>query len=132
MHFQRPPAAQAKLVSAVSGEIFDVAVDIRLGSPWYGQWEGVVLSGSNRCLLYVPAGFAHGFCVLSGEADVTYKVTSEYDPDCEAGIRWDDPEIRIEWPISEPIVSSRDAGLPSLDSVASPFSYRSEGTEQSL
>jgi dTDP-4-dehydrorhamnose 3,5-epimerase len=132
MHFQRPPAAQAKLVSAVRGDVFDVAVDIRRGSPWYGQWVGVVLSESNRHLLFVPAGFAHGFCVLSDAADVTYKVTAEYDPDRDAGIRWDDPEICIEWPVSEPTVSSKDTGLPSLASIMSPFCYGSEGAEQSL
>lgn len=114
LHYQKRPGAQAKLVMALRGEIFDVAVDIRRGSPTYGRWVGTVLSDENRRLLYVPEGFAHGFCVLSEQADVLYKVTAEYARDLDRGIRWDDPEIGIRWPISDPILSEKDAALPLL------------------
>ena len=114
LHFQKPPFAQGKLVGALSGEVFDVAVDIRKDSPTYLQWVGVVLTGSARQMVYVPPGFAHGFCVLSEAADVVYKVTAEYRPGYDAGIRWDDPSIGIDWPISEPVLSAKDAALPLL------------------
>ena len=114
LHYQKEPMAQAKLVMVASGEIFDVAVDIRQGSPTYGCWVGEKLSVSNRRMLYVPVGFAHGFCVLSQEADLLYKVTAEYAPDCERGIAWNDPDIGIEWPVQAPKLSKRDAGLPLL------------------
>jgi dTDP-4-dehydrorhamnose 3,5-epimerase len=96
------------------GQVFDVAVDIRRGSPTYGQWVGEVLSDQDFCMLYIPVGFAHGFCVLSDEADFCYKVTAEYAAELERGILWNDPDIGIEWPISEPILSARDAQLPPL------------------
>ncbi len=114
LHYQKHPAAQAKLVSVVRGEIFDVAVDIRQGSPTYGRWVAAMLSASNHQMLYVPEGFAHGFCVLSEEADVWYKVSSEYSPDHERGIIWNDPDIGIQWPIQEPLISSRDGQYPIL------------------
>jgi len=114
LHYQRLPKAQGKLVRAVVGEIFDVAVDIRKGSPTYGKWVGEKLSAGNIQMLYIPPGFAHGFCVLSKEAEVIYKVTEEFSPEHDAGIIWNDPEIGIDWPIEYPIVSAKDTGLPRL------------------
>ena len=114
LHYQKHPKAQGKLVRALSGEFFDVAVDIRRESPTYGRWVGEVLSAENRCMLYLPPGVAHGFCVLSDEAALAYKVTAEYAPDLERGIRWDDPQIGITWPIADPILSAKDASLPLL------------------
>ena len=123
LHYQNPPKAQGKLVRAVVGEIFDVAVDIRKGSPTYGKWVGVRLSAENKRMLYIPPGFAHSFCVLSDVAEVVYKVTEEYAPECEAGIIWNDPEIGIEWPIADPIVSPKDAKWPTLREAANGFRY---------
>ena len=111
MHFQRYPG-QAKLVSVISGTIFDVAVDIRPKSPTWGKWEGVFLDGIKGEQLFVPVGFAHGFCVMSDEAHVLYKVSSVYDSQEEKGFAFDDPDIGIEWPISDPIVSERDRTSP--------------------
>ena len=113
LHFQVAPG-QGKLVRCVRGAIWDVAVDLRKASPTYKRWEGVELSDANHRQLFVPVGFAHGFCVLSEVADVAYKLTSYYDPVTEAGIKWDDPEVGVEWPISEPQLSERDQGAPSL------------------
>jgi dTDP-4-dehydrorhamnose 3,5-epimerase len=114
LHYQKAPKAQGKLVSVLRGRIFDVAVDIRRASPTYGQWVGKELSDEDCQMLYIPAGFAHGFCVLSAEADVVYKVTEEYARELDRGVLWSDPEIGIRWPLSEPILSARDAGLPLL------------------
>lgn len=114
LHFQRPPQAQGKLVAVAAGRIFDVAVDIRKGSATWGRWVAATLSADNAHMLYVPSGFAHGFCALSDEADVVYKVTAEYAPKLDAGIRWNDPEIGIAWPIDEPLLSEKDADLPLL------------------
>jgi dTDP-4-dehydrorhamnose 3,5-epimerase len=105
---------QGKLVRAVRGEMFDVAVDIRVGSPCFGRWTGAVLSGTNFRQLYIPAGFAHGFCVLSDEVDVEYKCTDVYVPGDELTIAWNDPEIAIRWPTAEPILSEKDRGAPPL------------------
>jgi dTDP-4-dehydrorhamnose 3,5-epimerase len=114
LHFQmqRP---QAKLVQAVTGEIFDVVVDIRPGSATFGQWAGVRLSEQNKRQVFIPAGFAHGFCVLSPTAHFLYKCTEIYDPDDEGGIIWSDPSIGIAWPIGEPIISEKDRRFPPLD-----------------
>lgn len=108
LHLQRPPKAQAKLVRVVEGEIFDVVADIRPDSPTYGKWVSVVLSSENRLSLFVPAGYAHGFCVVSPEAQVVYKTTDEYAPELESGVRWDDPLLAIPWPCGEPLLSERD------------------------
>ena len=97
--FQKAPEAQAKLVKVVRGAIFDVAVDIRRDSPTFGQWQGVSLTEENGQMFYIPAGFAHGFCVLSEEVDFTYKVSAEYAPTLDRGVRWDDPAIGIDWPV---------------------------------
>ncbi len=117
LHYQRAPKAQGKLVRVVVGEIFDVGVDIRKGSPTYGKWVGERLSAENKRMLYIPPGFAHGFCVLSEVAEVLYKTTEEYAPEYDAGIRWNDPEIGIRWPIEHPILSQKDAALPRLREV---------------
>lgn len=112
LHYQREPKAQGKLVRVIVGEIFDVAVDIRADSPNYGKWFGATLSADNRKSLYIPPGFAHGFCVTSAEAEVIYKTTAEYAPDHEFGIRWDDPALGIEWPVTTPTLSERDRVWP--------------------
>ncbi|MCA9522819.1 MAG: dTDP-4-dehydrorhamnose 3,5-epimerase [Myxococcales bacterium] len=114
LHFQKPPHAQGKLVCALAGRIFDVAVDIRDGSPTFGRWQAVELSDENRSLFWVPEGFAHAFLVLSETATVIYKVTREYAPTYDSGIRWDDPSLAITWPIAEPLVSPKDARLGTL------------------
>jgi dTDP-4-dehydrorhamnose 3,5-epimerase len=114
LHYQKAPCAQGKLVFVSKGTIFDVAVDIRKYSLSYGQWVGATLSGENGHMLYVPAGFAHGFCVLSEEAYVTYKVTAEFNPELDRGIIWNDPDLRIAWPVESPLLSPKDARLPCL------------------
>jgi dTDP-4-dehydrorhamnose 3,5-epimerase len=116
LHFQTEPG-QAKLVRCPRGAIFDVAVDLRRGSPTYGQWEGHLLDDVKHRQLYVPVGFGHGFAVLSEVADVTYLVSSLYDPATEAGIAWDDPEVGVEWPVPEPLLSERDKSAPALSEV---------------
>ncbi|RMF81742.1 MAG: dTDP-4-dehydrorhamnose 3,5-epimerase [Nitrospirae bacterium] len=113
LHYQlRHP--QGKLVRVVAGEIFDVAVDIRRSSPHFGEWAGAVLSAENRRLLYIPPGFAHGFCVTSDLAEVVYLCTDFYDPEDDRGILWSDPEIDIHWPITEPVLSRKDRNQPLL------------------
>jgi dTDP-4-dehydrorhamnose 3,5-epimerase len=114
LHFQRAPKMQAKLVRAIEGEIFDVVVDIRKESPTFGRWEVVLLSAENRRSIYVPAGYAHGFCVTSAEAQVVYKTSAEYAPELEGGVRWNDPALAIPWPIAGPILSRRDEQWPNL------------------
>jgi dTDP-4-dehydrorhamnose 3,5-epimerase len=124
LHYQKAPKAQGKLVAAIRGTIFDVAVDIRRDSPTYGQWVGEILSDDNHRLLYVPPGFAHGFCVLSEVADVLYQVTAEYAPDLDRGIIWNDPEINVAWPIAEPQLSPKDAAQPRLCDADNDFTYQ--------
>jgi dTDP-4-dehydrorhamnose 3,5-epimerase len=123
LHYQVPPKAHAKLISVPYGKILDIAVDLRRDSPYYSQWVGTELSEENRHQLYIPVGFAHGFLVLSEEATITYKISAEYAPECEAGIRWDDPTIGIEWGIDNPVLSQRDPIQPSLGDAKHPFSY---------
>jgi len=113
LHYQTHPG-QAKLIRAVHGAIWDVAVDIRPGSPTLGKWFGMELSAKNKQMLFIPVGFAHGFCVTSETAEVLYKVSSVYNAQTEAGIMWNDPDIGIEWPVPEPVLSNRDQGNPSL------------------
>jgi dTDP-4-dehydrorhamnose 3,5-epimerase len=113
LHYQLKQA-QGKLIYVVKGEIFDVAVDIREGSPTFGKWLGARLSEENRKQIYVPEGFAHGFCVLSEQADVIYKCTDFYSPDDEYGINWADTEIGIEWPVKDPVLSDKDIKNPML------------------
>ena len=117
LHFQLAPG-QAKLVRCVRGEIFDVAVDLRRDSPTFGRWEGHVLDDQTHRQLFVPAGFGHGFCVLSELADVSYLLSSPYDPATEAGIAWDDPDVGVEWPVDEPLLSQRDINAPRLAELA--------------
>lgn len=112
LHYQKRAKAQGKLVRVLSGEIFDVVVDIRRQAPTYGQWVGIALSAASHLSLYVPPGFAHGFCVLSAEAGVLYKTSWEYAADAERGIVWNDPDLDIHWPMTRPVVSSKDAALP--------------------
>ena len=97
LHYQINPKAQGKLIRCIRGEIFDVAIDIRKSSPNFGKWMGDILSADNKKMFYIPVGFAHGFLTLSDVAEITYKTTEEYNPDCEKGIRWDDPDIGIDW-----------------------------------
>jgi dTDP-4-dehydrorhamnose 3,5-epimerase len=117
LHYQigRP---QAKLIWVARGEIYDVAVDLRRGSPTFGRWEGAVLSSENHRQIYVPEGFAHGFCVLSEEATVVYKCSDFYAPSEERGLRWDDPQVGIRWPVRDPILSDKDRALPTLEEIA--------------
>lgn len=113
LHFQEP-RAQGKLVQVTSGTVFDVAVDIRRGSPRFGEWVGVELSSERHDQLWVPPGFAHGFCVLSESADFHYKCTDYYAPECEHGVAWNDPDLGIEWPVDQPLLSPKDAAAPRL------------------
>jgi dTDP-4-dehydrorhamnose 3,5-epimerase len=114
LHYQKNPKAQGKLVCCIQGAIFDVSVDIRKGSPHYGKWAGAELSGETRQMLYVPPGFAHGFQVLSESAEVLYKCTEEYSPADDRGIIWNDPDIRISWPLNNPVLSAKDRIHPLL------------------
>ncbi len=123
LHFQKTAKAQAKLVSVIKGEIYDVAIDIRKNSPTYGKWVSEVLSEKNHNLLYIPEGFAHGFCVLSEEADVLYKVSNEYSPEYEHGIIWNDHNLGIQWPVSKPIISNKDSELPLLENSENDFVF---------
>lgn len=107
LHFQKPNP-QGKLVYVLAGEVFDVAVDIRVGSPTFGQWESVVLSSENRRQFYVPPGFAHGFCVTSETALFAYKCTDLYNPAAEGSVLWNDPDLAIPWPVSDPELSAKD------------------------
>ncbi|MGA2507208.1 MAG: dTDP-4-dehydrorhamnose 3,5-epimerase [Chitinispirillaceae bacterium] len=121
LHFQVPPAAQNKLVRVTSGAICDVVVDLRKSSSTFGKWLSFDLSARNFRQLYVPAGFAHGFCTLEDNTEVQYKVDCPYSPTHDSGIRWNDPDIAIVWPIKEPIISDKDGNLPYLKNFASPF-----------
>ena len=117
LHYQNPHI-QGKLVSVIQGEVFDVAVDIRIGSPTFGQWTGAVLSGENHRQLWIPPGFAHGFCVLSDTVYFAYKCTDIYVPSAESGIAWDDPDIGIVWPVKDVVLSDKDKIYPRLKDVA--------------
>ena len=117
LHFQTAPG-QAKLVRCLRGKVWDVAVDLRRSSPTYGRWEGHELDDESHRQLFVPVGFAHGFCVLSDVADVHYRLSSYYDPATEAGIAWDDPDVGVEWPLAGPQLSKRDRTAPRLAEIA--------------
>ena len=124
LHFQAPPHAQAKLVRCGRGAIFDVAVDIRRGSPTYGHWEGYELSAENGYQLYVPVGFLHGFITLEPDSEIVYKCSDYYAPESEGSVLWSDPEIGIEWPTdSDPILSAKDTVAPLLSDLESPFIF---------
>ena len=122
LHFQAPPCAQGKLVRCGRGAIFDVAVDIRRGSPTYGQWEGYELTADNGHQLYVPAGYAHGFVTIAPDSEIVYKCTDYYSPEAEGAVRWN--SCGIEWPLSgDPILSDKDSIAPALVDFESPFIY---------
>ncbi len=125
LHFQTAPFAQAKIVRTTRGAILDVAVDVRAGSPTYGAHVAVELSDSNWTQLYVPVGFAHGFCTLTPDVEVIYKVTAGYSPEHEGGVLWNDPDIGVDWPIAdgEATLSARDLEWPSFSEFKSPFSF---------
>ncbi|NTV41839.1 MAG: dTDP-4-dehydrorhamnose 3,5-epimerase [Syntrophobacteraceae bacterium] len=110
---------QGKLVMALQGEVYDVAVDIRRGSPTFGRWVGTVLSSKDYRQIYIPEGFAHGFCVLSETASVLYKCTDFYAPAEERGLRWDDPRLAIDWPVPDPVLSEKDGVYPTLETIPS-------------
>jgi dTDP-4-dehydrorhamnose 3,5-epimerase len=114
LHFQQPPHAQTKLVRVVSGAVLDVIVDLRKSSPTFGKWEAVELSEHNHRMLYVPKGLAHGFCAIEDQSVMVYKVDQPYEPSADGGILWNDPDLRIDWPVENPIVSAKDQNLPRL------------------
>jgi dTDP-4-dehydrorhamnose 3,5-epimerase len=117
LHIQLPPRAQAKLIRVLDGEIFDVAVDARIGSPTWGRHVSARLSSENHHQLFVPTGFLHGFVVLSERAEVEYKCSQLYAPECELAVRWDDPALGVPWPVEEPLLSPRDRAAPTLEEV---------------
>lgn len=126
LHFQTAPAAQDKLIRVLKGSIFDVAVDIRNGSPTYGKWVSCVLSAEKFNQLLIPKGFAHGFLTLEPDTEVLYKVTAPYAPACDRSIRWNDPAIGIAWPLApgqQPILSGKDAAAPLLATIASDITF---------
>ena len=124
LHFQAPPHAQAKLVRCGRGALFDVAVDIRRGSPTYGEWKAYELTAENGEQLYIPVGFAHGFVTLEPDSEIVYKCSDYYAPETEGAILWSDPYIGIDWPIgSDPILSDKDAVAPLLSDLESPFIF---------
>ena len=127
LHYQLEPHAQGKLVMVLRGKIFDVALDIRRGAPTFGQWVGQELSDQDGYQLYIPPGFAHGFCVLSEEVDILYKTTGEYAPLAERGLRWNDPAVGIRWPFAAPTLSPKDAQLPLLAEAETNFVYSPGG-----
>lgn len=121
LHFQTPPHAETKLVRVSAGAVFDVFVDLRRDSETYGQWDSVELSAENGRLVYIPRGFAHGYCTLTDKAVVFYKVDQYFAPDAQGGLRWDDPTLGIRWPTRDPVLSERDRDLPTFDKFESPF-----------
>ena len=124
LHFQSPPHAQAKLVRCGRGRLFDVAVDLRRGSPTYGKWAGVELSAENGLQLYIPAGFGHGFVTREPDTEIVYKCSDYYAPECDGGIRWNDPDIAVDWGVSEAAgISDKDAKAPLLADFDSPFTW---------
>lgn len=121
LHFQLPPNAQTKLVRVTRGAAYDVAVDLRKNSPTYGKWQGFELTAENFNMLYVPQGFAHGFCTLEENTEVMYKNDNFYAPESEAGLRWNDPTLNIDWPVKDPMLSEKDANAPFFRDFKSPF-----------
>jgi dTDP-4-dehydrorhamnose 3,5-epimerase len=126
LHYQKEPEAQGKLIRCVVGEVFDVAVDLRKGSPSYAKWVSATLSAENRQMIWVPEGFAHGVLTTSDTSEVLYKVTCEYSPTCDRVIRWNDPQIAVKWPVCEPILSKKDADAPLLVDAENNFVWRKQ------
>lgn len=126
LHFQAPPHAQDKLVRVTRGRVLDVAVDIRRGSPTYGQYVSAILDAENGAQLLVPKGFAHGFVTLAADTEFLYKVSDTYAPECDAGLIWNDPQLNIDWQLGDlaPVLSEKDRQLPTLADFVSPFLYR--------
>ncbi len=132
LHFQLPPAAQAKLVRVTSGAVFDVAADLRKGSPTFGAWYGAILSAGNFRQMLIPRGFAHGYLTLVPDTEFLYKVDAPYAPDRDAGLAWDDPDLAVAWPLAEhgiaaPVLSDKDRRLPGLANFLSPFTFAPPG-----
>lgn len=123
LHYQKNPNAQGKLIYCIKGKIFDAAVDIRKGSPTFRRWVSAVLTGENKNMIYIPQGFAHGFCVLSDTAEVMYKCTNEYSPDDDRGIIWNDSDINIDWPVKAPVLSEKDMMHPYLSKYENNFIF---------
>jgi dTDP-4-dehydrorhamnose 3,5-epimerase len=121
LHFQRPPHAETKLVRVARGAVFDVFVDLRANSPTYGRWDSIDLTAENMKCVYIPKGFAHGYCTLSDDSLVLYKVDSCYAPDAEGGIRWNDSGLAIPWPVESPVLSAKDSQWPSFREFLTPF-----------
>lgn len=121
LHFQKPPYAQSKLIRVIKGAVLDVVVDLRKSSSTYGQWRSFELSETNFTMIFVPAGFAHGFLTLQPNTEVQYKVDNFYAPNHDSGIRWNDPVLNISWPVTNPILSDKDGKLPFLSDLESPF-----------
>lgn len=132
LHFQRPPVAQAKLVRVSRGAVFDVAVDLRQGSPTFAKWYGAVLSAANFKQLLIPRGFAHGYLTLEPDTEFLYKVDAPYSPELDAGLAWNDPDLAVAWPLAEhgiaaPVLSDKDQRLPSWADFVSPFTFTPPG-----
>jgi len=131
LHFQAPPHAQAKLVRVTKGRVWDVAVDIRVGSPTFGRWVSAELSAENDQQMFIPEGFAHGFLTLEPGTEFLYKVSSVYAPEADGGVRWDDPQLKLPWPLEGieggPQLSEKDVALPTLAELDSPFTYSHAG-----
>ncbi|MFY0518409.1 dTDP-4-dehydrorhamnose 3,5-epimerase [Lysinibacillus sp. UGB7] len=126
LHYQLEPYAQTKLVRVTKGAVYDVIVDIRTGSPTYGQWEGFILSEDNKRQLLIPQGFAHGYCTLVKNTEFQYKVDNYYSPEHDRGIAWNDPALNIDWPTSSPILSEKDTVHPNLKDLECQFIYKSK------
>jgi len=127
LHYQLRPAAIGKLVRCLLGRVFDVAVDIRQGSPTYGRWVGVELSDENCRMIYIPEGFAHAYCSLTEKCEVFYKTTGYYSAQHDRGFRWNDPGVKIKWPVSDPVLSAKDANAPLLEDADNNFFFTGTG-----
>jgi dTDP-4-dehydrorhamnose 3,5-epimerase len=126
LHFQAPPSAQSKLVRVSAGAVMDVVVDIRKGSPTYGRWFSIELTAANKRQLFIPKGFAHAYLTLAPGTEFQYKVDAFYDPAADSGIRWNDPDLSIDWPVASPVLSEKDKNLPHFRDFRSPFSLEAE------
>ena len=125
MHFQLPPHSEAKLIRVINGKIYDAFIDLRKGSTTFGQWDSINLSAENKKMIYIPRGFAHGFCTLTEKCEILYKMDNYYTPNSEGNIKWNDPDVGINWPVSDPIISEKDLKAKSFRE----FTERYEGLE---